>query len=222
DISTNATNIATNTSDIADNASDIANNTTNISTNASDIADHIAADSDLSSTNEINTRFEVNGTNLEIEDSNGTLQVPLTAISTDDQDASEVNSDSPVDVDGYGNTEATVEDVIQDIAPITSKAARIFYPPSIAIDASTNGTFNLDLYQEYIDQYGSPAVGSTGAPATIPTYSRSELYYYVTYADPTVFDISAMAIDANGNLTYKIDAQPSDYNALINVVFVVK
>ncbi|MER3316804.1 MAG: hypothetical protein RIB79_00790, partial [Allomuricauda sp.] len=229
DISTNTTNITANTADISTNTTDIATNTADIATNASDIAtnttdiaNHIAADGDLSSTNEINTRFEVNGTNLEIEDSNGTLQVPLTDINTDDQVASEVNSDAPIDVDGDGNTEATVEDVIQDIAPITSKAARIFYPPSIAIDASTNGTFSLDLYQEYIDQYGSPTIGSTGAPSAIPTYARTDLYYYVTYADPTVFDTGSMSIDANGNLSYTVQAQPSDYNALINVVFVVK
>ena len=141
---------------------------------------------------------------------------------TDNQDASEVNSDTPVDVNGDGATEATVEDVIQAIAPITSKAARVFYPPSIAIDASSNGTFSLDLYQEYINQYGSPTVGSAGAPAAIPTYGRTDLYYYVTYADPTVFDTGSMTIDANGNLSYTVQAQPADYNALINVVFVVK
>ncbi|HKL90736.1 MAG TPA: hypothetical protein VJ880_06115, partial [Allomuricauda sp.] len=156
-----------------------------------------------------------------IEDSNGTLQVPLTNINTDDQVASEVNSDSPIDVDGDGNTETTVEDVIQDIAPITSKAARIFYPPSIAIDASSNGTGRtVDLYAQYVAQYGTPSVASAGAPAAVPTYGATELYYYVTYADPTVFD--NMSIDANGVLTYDIIGQPADYNALINVVFVVK
>ncbi|MHA7832249.1 MAG: hypothetical protein ACX93O_14240, partial [Flagellimonas sp.] len=227
-IATNTGNIATNTSDIATNTADISTNTTDIATNASDIAtnttdiaNHVAADGDLSSTNEINTRFEVNGTNLEIEDSNGTLQVPLTNINTDDQVASEVNSDSPIDVDGDGNTETTVEDVIQDIAPITSKAARIFYPPSIAIDASSNGTGRtVDLYAQYVAQYGTPSVASAGAPAAVPTYGATELYYYVTYADPTVFD--NMSIDANGVLTYDIIGQPADYNALINVVFVVK
>jgi hypothetical protein len=141
--------------------------------------------------------------------------------STDDQNASEVNSDTPVDVNGDGATEATVEDVIQAIAPITSKAARIFYPPSIAIDASSNGTGRtLNLYSQYVAQYGSPAVASAGAPAAIPTYGPTELYYYITYADPTVFD--NMVIDANGQLTYDIIGQPVDYNALINVVFVVK
>ncbi|MEY8778980.1 hypothetical protein AB9K32_01040 [Allomuricauda sp. XS_ASV26] len=219
DISNNASNITTNTTNISNNAGAIATNATDIATNATNLANHISADGDLSDTNEINTRFEVNGANLEIEDSNGTLQVPLADINN--QDASEVNSDSPVDVDGDGNTESTVEDVIQDIARITSKAARIFYPPSIAIDASTNGTGRtINLYSQYLAQYGSPTVRSAGAPAAIPTYGATELYYYVTYADPTVF--ANMTIDANGVLTYDIIGQPADYNALINVVFVVK
>ncbi|MBR9855581.1 MAG: hypothetical protein GYB37_13560, partial [Algicola sp.] len=219
DISNNASNISMNTTNISNNTSAIATNTSDIAANATNLANHISADGDLSDTNEINTRFEVNGANLEIEDSNGTLQVPLADINN--QDASEVNSDSPVDVDGDGNTEATVEDVIQDIAPITSKAARIFYPPSIAIDASTNGTGRtVNLYAQYVAQYGTPTVASAGAPAAVPTYGTTELYYYVTYADPTVFN--NMSIDANGVLTYDIIGQPADYNALINVVFVVK
>ncbi|MEW2922746.1 hypothetical protein AB1A65_14835 [Muricauda sp. ANG21] len=162
--------------------------------------------------------LSLSGNDLTISEGN---TIDISGINTDNQDASEVNSDSPVDVDGDGNTEATVEDVIQDIAPITSKAARIFYPPSIAIDASTNGTGRtVDLYAQYVAQYGTPAVASAGAPAAIPTYAATDLYYYITYADPTVF--ANMSIDANGELTYDIIGQPADYNALINVVFVVK
>ncbi|MGB3151249.1 MAG: hypothetical protein WBB27_11355 [Maribacter sp.] len=63
-------------------------------------------------------------------------------------------------------------------------------------------------------------MSSTGAPATVPTYGRTELYYYVTFADPAVFNIDQ--IDANGNLQYDVIATPTDYNSLINVVFVVK
>ncbi|MER3374774.1 MAG: hypothetical protein RIM83_09090, partial [Allomuricauda sp.] len=221
DIAANTADIATNTSDIATNTSDIASNTADIATNATDIANHIAADGDTDAGNEYNTNFTVTGGNLRITDGGGDLDVPLSSIDTDDQDASEVNSDSPVDVDGDGNTEATVEDVIQDIAPITSKAARIFYPPSIAIDASTNGTGRtVDLYAQYVAQYGTPSVASAGAPAAIPTYAATDLYYYITYADPAVF--ANMSIDANGELTYDVIGQPADYNALINVVFVVK
>lgn len=140
------------------------------------------------------------------------------------QTASEVNIDSPVDVDGDSTTEITVEDVIQTISAITSKSARIFYPPSIAIDASTTGTGRtVSLYQEYIDQF-APGAGittrSTGAPSTIPTYTNTELYYYVTYFDPVVFN--NISIDANGVMTYDIIATPPDFNSLINVVFVVK
>ncbi|WP_222983622.1 beta strand repeat-containing protein [Flagellimonas meishanensis] len=126
-----------------------------------------------------------------------------------------------IDVDGDGASETTVDEAMTDITKITATAGRIFYPPSIAIDASTNGTgFTVNLYTQYTAQYGSPTVASSGAPATVPIYAASDLYYYVTYADPTVFD--NMSISATGVLTYDIIGQPADYNALINVVFVVK
>jgi len=151
---------------------------------------------------------------------------------TDDQYDDEVPLRTPIDVNeggvGSPTDETNVEEVIQAIAPITSKAARVFYPPSIAIDASTNGTFSVDLYAQYTAQFGTPDAASTGAPAAVPSYAATDLYYYVTYADPTVFDTvstsgpTEMTIDANGVLSYTIIGQPSDYNSLINVVFVVK
>ncbi|EAR14165.1 hypothetical protein RB2501_02025 [Robiginitalea biformata HTCC2501] len=170
----------------------------------------------------------LSGTDLTIGIENGTNEVvDLSSLldNTDDQYDDEVPLRTPIDVDEGGESsptnETTVQEVINAIAPITSKAARIFYPPSIAIDASANGTgFTEDLYAQYVAQFGTPAVASAGAPAALPTYAANELYYYVTYADPTVFD--NMSIDANGVLTYDIIGQPADYNALINVVFVVK
>ncbi|MDT7827810.1 hypothetical protein RQM65_03910 [Pricia sp. S334] len=168
----------------------------------------------------------LNGSNvlqIDIENGNSTT-VDLSSLDdngTDDQTASEVNSDTPTDLDGDGANEATVEDVIQAIAPITSKAARIFYPPSIAVDASSSGTGRtLNLYTEYTNQYATPAVASTGAPAAIPTYAAGDLYYYVTYYDTGVF--ANISVDANGVMTYDVTNPPADYNSLINVVFVVK
>ena len=149
-----------------------------------------------------------------------TWAVPPTG--TDDQTAAEVNLATAVDTNGDATNETTVEEAIQAIAPITSKAARVFYPPSIAVDASTNGTFNVDLYAQYIAQFGTPTVASAGAPAAVPTYTAADLYYYVTYADPTVFNTGTMSINASGVLSYEIIGQPADYNSLINVVFVVK
>ncbi|MBT8285399.1 MAG: hypothetical protein HKO75_08490, partial [Flavobacteriaceae bacterium] len=150
----------------------------------------------------------------------------VAAASTDDQYDDEVPLRTPIDVDeggvGSPTNETNVQEVINAIAPITSKAARIFYPPSIAVDASTNGSFSIDLYAQYTAQFGTPTVASAGAPAAVPTYGATELYYYVTYADPTVFNTATMSIDANGVLSYDIIGQPTDYNSLINVVFVVK
>jgi hypothetical protein len=143
---------------------------------------------------------------------------------TDDQYDDEVSLRTPMDVNEGGiaspTNENNLEDVVQAIAPITSKAARVFYPPSIAIDASTNGSFNVDLYTQYTAQFATPAAASTGAPAAVPNYAATDLYYYVTYADPAVFD--NLSINASGVLSYDIIGQPSDYNSLINVVFVVK
>ena len=100
-------------------------------------------------------------------------------------------------------------------------SAKIFYPPSVAIDASTTGSGRtLNLYSEYINQFGTPAVSSTGAPSSIPTYSSSELYYYVTKADTDIFNI--VSITDTGLLTYDILDIPDDDNTILNIVFVVK
>lgn len=149
-------------------------------------------------------------------------------ISSDDQYDDEVLLRTALDVNEGGvsspTNETNMEEVIQAIAPITSKAARVFYPPSIAIDASTNGNFNVNLYTQYTAQFATPTAVSTGAPTAVPTYVATDLYYYVTYADPLVFNTTpgAMTINASGVLSYEIIGQPADYNSLINVVFVVK
>ncbi|SHK46899.1 hypothetical protein SAMN04488007_3185, partial [Maribacter aquivivus] len=109
-----------------------------------------------------------------------------------------------------------------DVVEVNSlKSSKIFYPPSIEVDVATTGTGRtIDLYAEYIDQYGTPDVVSAGAPAAIPTYANTELYYYVTHYDDTVFD--NVNVSATGVMTYDVIAAPTDYNTLINVVFVVK
>ena len=103
----------------------------------------------------------------------------------------------------------------------TAKSSKIFYPPALVIDVSSTGTnLTLDLHQEYVDLFSSPAVASSGAPSAIPTYDETELYYYVTDYDSSIF--SNLSISAAGVLTYDIDTVPSDNCAILNVVFVVK
>lgn len=103
----------------------------------------------------------------------------------------------------------------------TAKNTRIFYPPGIVIDASNTVTgATVDIYQEYYDQFDSPQVVSTGAPAKIPTYNRDQLSYYVTYYDNSV--LSGVSINANGVMTYNIIDVPFDNYTIINVVCVIK
>lgn len=103
----------------------------------------------------------------------------------------------------------------------TVKSSRIFYPPAVVIDVSSVGTnIQLDLYQEYVDRYSSPAVKSPSAPAAIPTYNQNELYYYITDYDTSVF--SNVSVDNNGQMTYNVISVPAAQCTYINVVFVVK
>ncbi|MEM8846011.1 MAG: hypothetical protein AAGD17_02805, partial [Bacteroidota bacterium] len=126
-----------------------------------------------------------------------------------------------IDVDGDGTDEETVNDAVSDITKITSKAGRIFYPPSIAIPASSLGPGTpINLHAEYVAQYGSPAVSNPSAPSAIPTYAASELDYYITFYDTNVF--SGVSISDAGIMNFTVDNIPADYNSLINVVFVVK
>ncbi|SNZ02108.1 hypothetical protein, partial [Flagellimonas pacifica] len=126
-----------------------------------------------------------------------------------------------IDVDGDGTSEATVDAAMADITKVTAKSGRIFYPPSIAVDASTVGPGTpINLYSQYVAQYGTPAVKSPSAPAAIPTYLAGELHYYITYYDTSVF--SGVTVSDAGIMNFTVDAVPTDYNSLINVVFVVK
>ena len=109
----------------------------------------------------------------------------------------------------------------EKIAP--TKASRIFYPPSIVIDASggmgTSGSY--DLYTLYKDEFTNAMVSSdpTNAPS-IPTYNADELYYYITKYDTSIF--SNVQITSTGVLTYDVIGTPADDNTIFNVVFVVK
>uniref|UniRef100_UPI000AF44684 hypothetical protein n=1 Tax=Lacinutrix algicola TaxID=342954 RepID=UPI000AF44684 len=75
---------------ITENADDIdaleteqATQNTAITNNETAIADHITADEDTDASNEVNTAFASDGTNLSITDSNGTLNIPLTHIDSE-------------------------------------------------------------------------------------------------------------------------------------------
>ncbi|WP_424001784.1 hypothetical protein [Maribacter sp. IgM3_T14_3] len=169
------------------------------------------ADNDNNSNNEIQTITSTDGSvtvtptginyNLSVPTANGAETIVEAAPDTD------------ISVTGTGTS--------ADPYLIANTRPDIFYPPSIEVDVATTGTGRtIDLHAEYMTQYGTPAVVSAGAPAAIPTYTNTELYYYVTYFDPTVF--ANVSVSATGIMTYDVIAAPTDYNTLINVVFVAQ
>lgn len=96
-----------------------------------------------------------------------------------------------------------------------------FYMPSVSFNTSVNAVGQTkDLYQLYYDQFANPSVKSTSAPAQVPYIpARTDLYYYITYYDTTVF--SNVTIDDNGVMTYDVTASATDCS-YINIVFVLK
>ncbi|WP_058105667.1 hypothetical protein, partial [Maribacter dokdonensis] len=168
-------------------------------------------DADSNASNEIQTITSTDGSvtvtpnginyNLSVPTANGAETIVEAAPDTD------------ISVTGTGTS--------ADPYLIANTRPDIFYPPSIEVDVATTGTGRtIDLHAEYLAQYGTPAVVSAGAPTAIPTYANNELYYYVTYYDTTVF--ANVSVNATGIMTYDVIAAPTDYNTLINVVFVAQ
>ncbi|MDH6250710.1 hypothetical protein M2347_000437 [Chryseobacterium sp. H1D6B] len=101
--------------------------------------------------------------------------------------------------------------------------AKFFYMPSVVFDTSVTATGQTkDLYSLYKNQFASiPAnARSTSAPAAIPYFpNASDVYYYVTGYDTTVFKINS--ISDTGVLNYDVLSNATSAS-FINIVFVVK
>ncbi|MBO0331725.1 beta strand repeat-containing protein, partial [[Muricauda] lutisoli] len=138
DIATNTADIATNTSDIATNASNITTNATNISTNATDISNHITADGDLSSTNEIQNLGEVltdgnDGGGLAITNiadptaaQDAATKAYVDSVSDDDITGASLDAPSNVLTISEGTTDVTVDlSDLDDSAGVAANASDI-------------------------------------------------------------------------------------------------
>ncbi|MGB3142554.1 MAG: hypothetical protein WBB24_00455, partial [Maribacter sp.] len=202
-----------------------------------------ADDADASPTNEIQT-LSRSGTNISLTNGGGTVSIADNDNNSSNEIQTITSTDGSVTVTPSGinynlsvaaangaetiveaapNTDISVSGTGTSADPylIANTRPNIFYPPSIAVDVATTGTGRtIDLHDEYLSQYGTPAVVSAGAPTAIPTYADTDLYYYVTYFDSSVF--ANVSVAANGVMTYDVIATPTDYNTLINVVFVAK
>ncbi|MDR0194283.1 MAG: hypothetical protein LBI73_04115 [Myroides sp.] len=118
----------------------------------------------------------------------------------------------------------------QQMVTTDNKAVKFFYMPTITFDTGVltkdkpgQQADEKNLYTEYQKQFSMTsgnAVASTSAPAVIPHYpAATDLYYYVTDYDPTVF--SDIKIDDNGVMTYKVIGTGTP-TSIMNIVFVVK
>lgn len=101
-----------------------------------------------------------------------------------------------------------------------STSSKSFYMPTISFNTSVNAvSVTRDLYNEYLTQFTTPAIKSTGAPNSIPTYGATDLYYYITSYDTGVF--SNVSINATGVMTYDVTAAATDCS-FVSIVFVPK
>lgn len=85
-----------------------------------------------------------------------------------------------------------------------------FYMPSTVLPTDENdpafagGVFSINLYDNYQKQFALSGANtaSSSAQGQLPVYGSSDLHYFVTYFDDTVF--TDVAVNASGILTYKL------------------
>lgn len=110
-----------------------------------------------------------------------------------------------------------------DWACLSPYVSKFFYMPSVVFDTSVTGTGQTkDLYSLYKSQFSNiPSnARNASAPTTIPFFpNASDLNYYVTAYDNTVFKINS--ISNSGVLNYDILSNATSAS-FINIVFVVK
>lgn len=107
--------------------------------------------------------------------------------------------------------------------PLNSNAPTFFYSPSVVVitDISDPNFGTVDLYNNYKNQFAAPMVSSVGSAGHIYTYGYSQLEYYVTWYDASVF--TNVAISEKGVLTYQLSAgADTSKPSYMNVVFAVK
>ncbi|MGB1043000.1 MAG: hypothetical protein ACPGU6_06375, partial [Tenacibaculum sp.] len=104
-----------------------------------------------------------------------------------------------------------------------TKTGKAFYLPPIEINIQLlTGTTTVDIYSEYLDQFSTPEVVSSGAPTQIHAYNSDELYYYVTSYDNSAGLINSVTIDTNGVMTINSSLPVVSTSVLFNIVLVVK
>ncbi|MGL5274249.1 hypothetical protein [Myroides sp.] len=140
-------------------------------------------------------------------------------------DSSKISSEG-VDTAGYvltadGSGGASWQQVE---TPKEVKAAmpKFFYAPSFYISVDPGERAQINIYEEYLEQFGKPkAVNQNAQSKTLPVLNANELDYYVLYYDDNVFE--TVSIDDEGQLKYEVKATAEvGTNTYFNIVFGVR
>ena len=101
-----------------------------------------------------------------------------------------------------------------------------FYMPSIVIptaaDQVPSGQFGrINLYEYYKAQFSTSYVRNANATTTLPIYVPSDLDYYITWYDNTVF--TNVSVNSLGILTYEVlpNAEVT-IGSFMNIIFAVR
>ncbi|PWS30560.1 hypothetical protein [Pedobacter paludis] len=135
---------------------------------------------------------------------------------------------------------ADANGVLKTIATVTPTPQFFYAPSTVMPTVNTNlpanitynsGTFTVDLYAIYNYQYSMTGniAGSTRSAiksptsTTLPIKAVTELEYFITYFDNSVFDPTSITLSDAGILTYKIlPAAVVSEKTFMNIVFKVK
>ncbi|MGL5276970.1 hypothetical protein [Myroides sp.] len=99
---------------------------------------------------------------------------------------------------------------------------KFFYAPSFYITVEPGDSDEIDVYEYYKTQFGTPkTVNKNAQKKSLPVLAYDELDYYVLYYDEDVFE--TVEISDYGDLKYKVkrDAQVGT-NTYFNIVFGVR
>ncbi|WP_170284058.1 beta strand repeat-containing protein, partial [Flagellimonas olearia] len=189
------------TANAADGSETIVNGGTDISVSGSGtsgdpyIVNSTFTEVDGSITNEVNTRFEVSGANLEIEDGNGTLQVPLANLGSDDQTLSEVLSE--------GNSAGTSITNVTDPTNAQDAATKNYVDSQITANAA-DGSETIVNAGTDISVSGS---GTSGDPYIVnSTFTESQEAIDVPYDPSTTTLTSGNVQNVIEELKAEVDA----------------
>lgn len=149
-----------------------------------------------------------------------------------DSNSEEYNGDN-----GVGNYRMVVADEHGTLKQIKASMPKFFSPPAMIFPTNTaqivdrqfvdeiNGTFTVDLYKAYSNQFGltnkARSASNSSRTTSLPILPADELDYYITDFDNNVF--SNVSVSDDGKLTYNISESIDTISgSSMTILFVVK